>query len=235
MRRARAGARLRSTSASRPFAAPLHGAQRLLSAARRGSGPRRRRMASRSPLSSRPSSRSLGRTSLRASQGHRRGRALAGAVSPTSPSAWDEWSRSTRRTRSTAHPSGRAAEPRRASSPRDNAPPSWPAMSPPPRAGQGHARRGIRRRRSTSRARSTPCTRSPRALTGAARLSHRCAGRTTEARRQRVRDAVLLLGRDPAAWPNAELALAALPIAQLALLDHDRCEELDGIGARAAR
>ena len=51
----------------------------------------------------------------------------------------------------------------------------------------------------------------------------------------RVRDAVLLLDRDPAAWPNAELALAALPIAQLALLGRDRCEELDGIGARAAR
>ena len=49
--------------------------------------------------------------------------------------------------------------------------------SPPPRAGQGHARRGTLRRRSTSRARSTPCTRSPRALTGAARLSHRRAGR----------------------------------------------------------
>lgn len=58
---------------------------------------------------------------------------------------------------------------------------------------------------------------------------------TAEARRQRVRDAVLLLDRDPAAWPNSELALAALPIAQLELLDSDSCEELDGIGARAAR
>jgi hypothetical protein len=46
---------------------------------------------------------------------------------------------------------------------------------------------------------------------------------------------VLLLDGDPAAWPNAALALAALPIAHLELLDCDPCEELDGIGARAAR
>jgi hypothetical protein len=62
---------------------------------------------------------------------------------------------------------------------------------------------------------------------------------TAEQRRQRVRDAVLLAGGDPAAWPNAALALAHLPIAPAAdevrLLDEDRCEELDGLGARATR
>lgn len=62
---------------------------------------------------------------------------------------------------------------------------------------------------------------------------------TAEQRRQRVRDAVLLLGRDPAAWPNAALALEHLPIApgadQVRLVDADPCEELDGIGARVAR
>ncbi len=43
----------------------------------------------------------------------------------------------------------------------------------------------------------------------------RCPPRveTAEARRCRVRDAVLLGGRDPAAWPNAALALAHLAIA----------------------
>ena len=62
---------------------------------------------------------------------------------------------------------------------------------------------------------------------------------TAEARRCRVRDAVLLGGRDPAAWPNAALALAHLAIAPAAdevrLLEPDRFEELDGIGARATR
>ena len=62
---------------------------------------------------------------------------------------------------------------------------------------------------------------------------------TSEARRQRVRDAVLLADGNPAAWPNAALALAHLPIEpgadQVRLLDEDRCEELDGIGARATR
>ena len=68
-------------------------------------------------------------------------------------------------------------------------------------------------------------------------LAFRIAARveTAEARRRRVRDAVLLLDRDPAAWPNAELAIATLPIADVRLLDRDPCEELDGIGARAAR
>jgi hypothetical protein len=59
---------------------------------------------------------------------------------------------------------------------------------------------------------------------------------TAEARRRRVRDAVLLIGRDPAAWPNAELALETLPIVPRSdLVGPDRCEELDGVGARAAR
>ena len=62
---------------------------------------------------------------------------------------------------------------------------------------------------------------------------------SAEARRLRVRDAVLLLDRDPAAWPNALLALKHLPISpgadEVRLLDADPYEELDGIGARAAR
>jgi hypothetical protein len=57
---------------------------------------------------------------------------------------------------------------------------------------------------------------------------------TSEARRQRVRDAVL--GGDPASWPNAELALHHLPITPNADdVGEDRCEELDGIGARVTR
>lgn len=62
---------------------------------------------------------------------------------------------------------------------------------------------------------------------------------TAEWRRQCVRDAVLLLGDDPAAWPNASLALEHLPIrpgaAESELVDEDPCAELDGIGARAHR
>jgi hypothetical protein len=62
---------------------------------------------------------------------------------------------------------------------------------------------------------------------------------TSEQRRRRVRDAVLLLGGDPASWPNATLALQPVPIAPNAgdveLLGEDRCEELDGVGARATR
>jgi hypothetical protein len=62
---------------------------------------------------------------------------------------------------------------------------------------------------------------------------------TAEGRRCRVRDAVLLMGGNPAVWPNAALALAHLPITPGAdavrLTEPDPCEELDGIGARAAR
>ena len=54
-------------------------------------------------------------------------------------------------------------------------------------------------------------------------------------RRERVRDAVLLLGGDPATWPNAELALQHLAIPAVELRGEDRCEELDGNGARATR
>jgi hypothetical protein len=62
---------------------------------------------------------------------------------------------------------------------------------------------------------------------------------TAEQRRRRVRDAVLMLGRDPTEWPNAALALAHLPItpgaSEVRLVDEDPCEELDGTGARATR
>lgn len=55
-----------------------------------------------------------------------------------------------------------------------------------------------------------------------------------EQRRQRARDLVLLRGDDPARWPNASFALdrhATSP----ALTAPDPHEELDGVGARAAR
>jgi hypothetical protein len=60
---------------------------------------------------------------------------------------------------------------------------------------------------------------------------------TSEQRRQRVRDAVLLAGGNPAAWPNAELARRRLPRRhpEPALTGRDRLDELDGYGARAAR
>src|SRR4051794_8920006 len=60
---------------------------------------------------------------------------------------------------------------------------------------------------------------------------------TPEQRRQRVRDAVLLGGGNPATWPNAELARGALPSRhpEPELTDPDRFEELDGHGARATR
>jgi hypothetical protein len=54
-----------------------------------------------------------------------------------------------------------------------------------------------------------------------------------------VRDAVLLSGGNSAAWPNAALALAHFPALQsvpdVQLLGPDRCDELDGLGARATR
>lgn len=60
---------------------------------------------------------------------------------------------------------------------------------------------------------------------------------SAEGRRVRVRDQVLLAGGDPARWPNAELALKHLlglgPSPRL--MEPDRCDELDGVGARAAR
>ena len=52
---------------------------------------------------------------------------------------------------------------------------------------------------------------------------------------------MLLAGGDPAAWPNAELALEHIPALRAArasdpqLVDRDRYAELDGVGARAAR
>ncbi len=60
---------------------------------------------------------------------------------------------------------------------------------------------------------------------------------TPEQRRERVRDAVLLAGGNPADWPNAELARHHLPGRQPepALTGRDRFGELDGYGARAAR
>jgi hypothetical protein len=64
---------------------------------------------------------------------------------------------------------------------------------------------------------------------------------SAEQRRQRVRDAVLLAGGDPAAWPNADLALEHIPALRAAstsgpqLVDRDSYAELDGVGARVTR
>ena len=64
---------------------------------------------------------------------------------------------------------------------------------------------------------------------------------TAEQRRQRVRDAVLLAGGNPAGWPNADLALEHILALRSAradeprLVDRDRYSELDGVGARAQR
>ena len=63
---------------------------------------------------------------------------------------------------------------------------------------------------------------------------------TAEQRRSRVRDELLLAGGDPAAWPNAALAAAALARRTPAgtepeVLGEDPHAELDGVGARAAR
>ncbi len=52
---------------------------------------------------------------------------------------------------------------------------------------------------------------------------------------------MLLAGTNPAAWPNADLALRHHPALRATaangprLVDPDRLDELDGIGARAAR
>jgi hypothetical protein len=95
-------------------------------------------------------------------------------------------------------------------------------------------RRRVERARSRAAARATPAA-------GRYTLNFRVTPRieTAEQRRQRVRDAVLLLGRDPAVWPNAALALEHLSIApgaeEVRLVDVDPCAELDGTGARAAR
>ena len=73
------------------------------------------------------------------------------------------------------------------------------------------------------------------------RRSERRGWETAEQRRERVRDLVLLAGGDPAAWPNAELAvrhhpaLRATTAPEPVLVDRDRVEELDGVGARARR
>jgi hypothetical protein len=53
-----------------------------------------------------------------------------------------------------------------------------------------------------------------RGAVGDQRFSYRrsaAAQETAEQRRRRVRDALLLSGGDPAAWPNADLALDHLP------------------------
>jgi hypothetical protein len=63
---------------------------------------------------------------------------------------------------------------------------------------------------------------------------------SAEQRRVRVRDELLLAGADPAAWPNAALALGAPELAghgapRPELAGPDIHAELDGVGARAAR
>jgi hypothetical protein len=90
----------------------------------------------------------------------------------------------------------------------------------------------LQRSRARAQGRHTP---------GPSRLAFRHSPRaeTAEGRRRRVRDALLMAGRNPAAWPNASLAIQHAP--ELAsrphprLLEPDRFAELDGLGARDAR
>jgi hypothetical protein len=63
---------------------------------------------------------------------------------------------------------------------------------------------------------------------------------STEQRRVRVRDELLLAGANPAEWPNAALAMHVLgrggrQTAGLELIGPDPHAELDGVGARAER
>jgi hypothetical protein len=63
---------------------------------------------------------------------------------------------------------------------------------------------------------------------------------SADQRRVRVRDELLLAGADPAAWPNAALAMRAPELAGRhaaapELIGPDTHPELDGVGARAAR
>src|SRR4051812_46430318 len=90
----------------------------------------------------------------------------------------------------------------------------------------------VQRSRARAQARCAP---------GPSRLAFRLSPRaeTAEGRRRRVRDALLMAGRNPAAWPNASLAIEHAPELagrpQPRLLEPDRFAELDGLGARAAR
>jgi hypothetical protein len=90
----------------------------------------------------------------------------------------------------------------------------------------------LQRSRARVQARHTP---------GPSRLAFRLSPRdeTAEGRRRRVRDALLIAGRNPSVWPNAWLAIEHAPelagLSQPRLLEPDRFAELDGLGARAAR
>ena len=216
MRRARAGARRRARSerlAARRVA-PLRGARALLHARRSTLGSARSRdwpAGRRCPL---------GRL-REAWVAHRyglakvvdAGGALAGAGAPDLASAWDERSRSTRRSRSAARRAGRRAARRRcARSPAqrraDGSPATslacscWPRACAPRRCSTTTGAAGAR----PSSCAALAARRSP----GAARLP--APRRRGSRRRRRAAGASATrccsLGRDPAAWPNAELALA---------------------------
>ena len=149
----------------------------------------------------------------------------------------------TRRTPSSARRAGRpAARARCARSPRPRARNASPAMS----RGCCALARGMRAaalehdssRLQRARARAQARVYVPVPGRYSTRLPQGPRVEVAEQRRCRVRDLVLLEGSDPAAWPNAALALARLPAlvaGSVRLLGPDRCEELDGVGARAAR
>ena len=102
LRRARASARTSVRRAPRGAPACRRCTRSAAHAARRGARRRGPQLASWTTLSARPSPRSLGRASLRASQSHRHGWCPRRSASlPTSPGASVERSRSTRRSRTT--------------------------------------------------------------------------------------------------------------------------------------
>jgi hypothetical protein len=75
---------------------------------------------------------------------------------------------------------------------------------------------------------------------GVAFRTGRTRWESAEQRRVRVRDELLLVGADPAAWPNSALAMQMLGrggshTVGPALVGPDPHVELDGVGARAAR
>jgi hypothetical protein len=145
----------------------------------------------------------------------------------------------------------------------EHRPPGWPTTGPAALcalATQGHANwlaGDVARLQTLARAmRATALVHDADRLAGArTRAMRRAAPRegriafrtlrprleTAEQRRERVRDAVLLAGGDPAAWPNAGLALDHIPTLRAArpgdpqLVERDGYAELDGVGARSAR
>jgi hypothetical protein len=144
----------------------------------------------------------------------------------------------------------------------DERPPGWPQTGPAAVCALAGQHRAVvlagdiaRLSRLAARMRASALLRSPERLERAAARAHRRqrsqdhgasyrTGRarweSAEQRRVRVRDELLLVGADPAAWPNSALAMQVLGrggphTVGPALIGPDPHTELDGVGARAAR